>query len=173
MSGLEVLGVCHLGLAVPDIAEFRRSWGPLLGVGDWFEADITQPAGAVTLFGEPTGEATSRVAFGRFGDTALELVEPRTGETRTSRWLAAHGPGIHHVCVWVPSVPDALAALPPGARVSYAPTSLCTATPPGPGDFWAYVEVAGARVPWCVELMDVRAVDTVRARFGDHLSYPS
>lgn len=173
MTGLEVLGLCHIGFAVRDITEFQRSWGPLLGVGDWLVCDVAQPDGAMRLHGEVMGPAFSRAAFGRFGDTSLELVEPHHGETRTSEWLATHGPGIHHVCVWVPNLADALASLPDGTEVSYAPASLCATTAPTAADFWAYVEVPGAGVPWCLELMDVRAADTVRSRFGDSLTYPT
>jgi catechol 2,3-dioxygenase-like lactoylglutathione lyase family enzyme len=174
MNDLGILGLCHIGFAVPDIAEFHRSWGPLLGDLDWLSRDIQAPAGALRLHGEDTDAAFSRVAFARFGDTALELVEPHRGATRTSQWLAEHGPGIHHICLWVANLADALAALPPGAEVSYGPAALCGAAPEQrrPGDFWAYVEMPAATVPWCLELMDARYADVVRARFGEYLVYP-
>ncbi|WP_433377912.1 VOC family protein [Streptosporangium sp. CA-115845] len=190
MSVPGIVGLCHIGFAVHSIEEFRRTWGALLGIEDWLVRDVDHPDGLLQLHGEILGPSSSRVAFARLADTAIELVEPHRGRTRTSAWLEERGPGIHHLAFWVDDLDRAVAALGDGTEVSYSPAgrrpdtmSPMTAvvrgrgamplapTSTGPG-FWAYTESRDAQVPWCLELLDARSTDVVRAAFGDHLVYP-
>lgn len=186
MSSLRLLGLSHVGFAVRSIDEFRASWGAVLGITDWLVRDLPQPAGALQLRGEVQGPAFSRAAFARLADTAIELVEPHTGHTRTSAWLAERGPGIHHLAFWVDNLDEALAGLGEQVEVSYSPVDVHPGHSPRqavfttgsldegllPRGFWAYTEATGAPVPWCLELLDIRGIDTVRAAFGEHLCYP-
>lgn len=182
MSELRLLGLSHIGFAVPSIDEFRKTWGAVLGITDWLVRDLAQPDGALQLRGEVQAPAFSRAAFARLADIAMELVEPHTGHTRTSAWLAERGPGIHHLAFWVDDLPAAVAALGERVEVSYSPidlrpglAALTTGPVPEqlvPAAFWAYTEHTGAGVPWCLELLDVRGADIVRAAFGDYLLYP-
>ncbi|MEU8252087.1 VOC family protein [Nonomuraea sp. NPDC048916] len=189
MSLPGIVGLCHIGFAVHSIEEFQRTWGALLGLDDWLVRDVNQPDGLLQLHGEIVGPASSRVAFARLADTAIELVEPHDGRTRTSAWLEERGPGIHHLAFWVDDLDRAVAALGDTAEVTYSPAgrrpglaapvsavarghgALPLAPEPAPG-FWAYTESRDARVPWCLELLDARSTDIVRAAFGDHLVYP-
>ncbi|GGO82758.1 VOC family protein [Nonomuraea cavernae] len=189
MSVPGISGLCHIGFAVRDIEEFQRSWGAVLGIDDWLVREVNQPDGLLQLHGEILGPASSRVAFARLADTAIELVEPHDGRTRTSAWLDEHGPGIHHLAFWVDDLDLAVAALGDSAEVTYSPAGRRPGTAPrvsavlrghgtpphapepAPG-FWAYTEARAARVPWCLELLDARRADVVRAAFGDHLVYP-
>ncbi|HLE29212.1 MAG TPA: VOC family protein, partial [Anaerolineales bacterium] len=41
-----------------------------------------------------------------------QLVEPLTAEHPLAAWLAAHGPGLHHLCLGVDDVSEASMALP-------------------------------------------------------------
>ncbi|GIH06704.1 hypothetical protein Rhe02_47710 [Rhizocola hellebori] len=180
MTDLRLLGLSHIGFAVPSIEEFRGTWGALLGLSDWLVRDLPQSADRMQLRGQIQPAAFSRAAFTRLADTAIELVEPHSGNTRTSAWLAERGPGIHHLAFWVEDLPAAIAALGDQAEVSYSPIGVLTALTTGalpeiqlPEAFWAYTEHTGARVPWCLELLDVRGAATVRAAFGDYLLYPS
>ena len=43
-----------------------------------------------------------------FGDSQVELLEPRTPESPVARFLARRGPGIHHICYRVPDLDAAL-----------------------------------------------------------------
>lgn len=193
MTELRLLGLSHIGFAVRSIDEFRDTWGVLLGITDWLVRELPQPDGTLQLRGRVQPPAFSRAAFARLADTAIELVEPHTGHTRTSAWLAERGPGIHHLAFWVDDLPAAIAALGEQVEVSYSPVALLHpalgkptsgaltsgaltigALPERllPAAFWAYTEHTGARVPWCLELLDVRSAATVRAAFGDYLLYP-
>jgi methylmalonyl-CoA/ethylmalonyl-CoA epimerase len=171
-----LLGLSHIGFAVPNIEEFQRTWGAVLGITDWLVRDLAQPADALQLRGGIQPAAFSRAAFARVADTAIELVEPHSGQTRTSAWLAERGPGIHHLAFWVENLPAAVAALGETIEVSYSPISVrpgmaVLTTEPVEG-FWAYTEVPATSVPWCLELLDIRYAETVRAAFGNHLCYP-
>ncbi|MDA0633420.1 VOC family protein [Nonomuraea sp. MCN248] len=187
MTDLGLLNLCHVGIAVPSIAEFTRSWGALLGVSGWLVQEIEQPAGLLQLHGERQGPSRSRIAMGRLADTAIELVEPLDGRTRTSAWLETRGPGIHHLAFWVADLDRAVAALADHADITYSPaarTQPVSAVARGRGplplgtqapdpDFWLYAEPRGGQASWCLELLDARRADVVRATFGDHLVYPA
>ena len=43
----------------------------------------------------------SMVAFLSLGDTEIELVEPTGDDSGIARYLAKHGPGLHHICIEV------------------------------------------------------------------------
>jgi methylmalonyl-CoA epimerase len=46
----------------------------------------------------------------KFGESEVELLEPRTPDDPIARFLAKRGPGIHHVCYRVPDLDQALDA---------------------------------------------------------------
>lgn len=174
MADLGLLNLCHVGIAVPSIEEFLASWGPLLGLAGAPVKEIEQPDGLVQLFGEPQGPSRSRIVMTRLADTAIELVQPVSGRTRTSAWLESRGPGIHHLAFWVQDLDHAVAALADHADVTYSPVSVVARgrgpLPVDPG-FWLYAEPR-TQATWCLELLDARRADVVRAAFGDHVVYP-
>ena len=49
------------------------------------------------------------VAFMPAGDSEIELVEPINDTSGVAKFLAKHGPGIHHICLEVDSVEKTLA----------------------------------------------------------------
>ncbi|HEX9036319.1 MAG TPA: methylmalonyl-CoA epimerase [Ktedonobacterales bacterium] len=62
-----------------------------------------------------------RIAFlplGGESGSQIELLEPLSAETGVGRFLASHGAGLHHICLEVPDIDQALADLQSqGARV--------------------------------------------------------
>lgn len=52
-----------------------------------------------------------RVAKIHLANTCIELIEPLPGETAITKFLEKKGEGIHHVCLEVPDVDAATAAL--------------------------------------------------------------
>lgn len=56
-------------------------------------------------------EQESRVAFLPLGDSEIELVEPTTDSSGIARYLAKHGPGLHHICVEIEDIEAILANL--------------------------------------------------------------
>ena len=75
--------------------------------------DITA---ALTFYTEVLGLAPGRPEMSdgamivslHFGETEVELLEPRTPDSPVARFLAKRGPGIHHICYRVPDLDEAL-----------------------------------------------------------------
>jgi LAO/AO transport system kinase len=87
--------VDHVGVAVSDVP----------GVVDMFSK----------LFGlstsEPEDVGLHRLRFVQSGDTTIELVEPLSPDAPVGKFLASKGQGLHHLCLRVPDIEAALAAL--------------------------------------------------------------
>ncbi len=86
--------LAHVGIAVPSLAEALRFYRDVLGL---------EPAGS-----PETADGTAIVTL-PFGDTSVELLEPRDPNSPVAKFLAKRGPGIHHVCYRVPDLDAALA----------------------------------------------------------------
>ena len=85
----------HVGIAVRDPAELVA----------WF----------ARVFGLPTSDPEDvgrhRLRFVETGSATLELVEPLSDDAPVARFLEKHGPGLHHLCLRVPDIDAAVAAL--------------------------------------------------------------
>ncbi len=86
--------LAHVGIAVPSLVEALRFYHDVLGL---------DPAG-----GPETADGATIVSL-PFGDTSVELLEPRDPDSPVAKFLAKRGPGIHHVCYRVPDLDAALA----------------------------------------------------------------
>ena len=86
--------IAHLGVAVENIEAALAFYRDVLGL---------QPG--------PVQEADgARIVSLPFGESEVELLEPRTPDGPIAKFLAKRGPGIHHVCYRVPDLEAALAA---------------------------------------------------------------
>jgi len=80
---------------------------------------VQEASGLVTvlrnLFGletdDPEVVGVHQVRFTDTGDCKIELVEPLTPEAPIARFLAAHGAGLHHVCLRVKDIEASIADL--------------------------------------------------------------
>jgi methylmalonyl-CoA epimerase len=61
--------------------------------------------------GEPEDVGLHRLRFVETGAATLELVEPLSPEAPVAKFLATRGTGLHHICLRVPDVDAAVAAL--------------------------------------------------------------
>lgn len=68
--------------------------------------------GLPLLFSEVLEEQGVRLTHLDLGNTHLQLVQPLTPEHPLREALRARGEGLHHLCFWVESVPEAMAAWP-------------------------------------------------------------
>jgi len=84
--------IAHIGIAVEDIGEALRFYRDVLGLSP-HPAEQSDGATIVSL---------------PFGDSEVELLEPRDPDSPIARFLARRGPGIHHVCYRVPDLDAAL-----------------------------------------------------------------
>ncbi len=86
--------IAHLGVAVENIEAALAFYRDVLG-----------------LHPGPVEEADgARIVSLPFGESEVELLEPRTPDGPIAKFLARRGPGIHHVCYRVPDLEAALAA---------------------------------------------------------------
>jgi methylmalonyl-CoA/ethylmalonyl-CoA epimerase len=92
-----VRGIHHLGIAVADLDEALATYSALFGAR--VEHRSTVPDQGV--------DAMSLLV----GADRIELVSPTDADTPVGRFLASHGPGMHHVAYEVADVGAALAEL--------------------------------------------------------------
>ena len=86
----------HIGVAVESIAAGRA----------FYEALGLQVSGE-----EEVAAQGVRVAFLPVGDGRLELLEPTTEASPIARHLARRGPGMHHICLRVADIREAMRRL--------------------------------------------------------------
>lgn len=86
--------IAHIGVAVADIQSALAFYRDVLGL----EPHPPETADGATIVSLP------------FGDSHIELLEPRDPESPIARFLAKRGPGIHHICYRVPDLDRALEA---------------------------------------------------------------
>ncbi len=81
-----IVGVSHIGVAVPDIGAASELWQRLLGRPEAHRVDA-RSQGVVA-------------AFIPVGNTELELIQPTSEASGVGRFVAARGgrAAIHHVC---------------------------------------------------------------------------
>ena len=87
----------HVAIVVADTEAALQIWR------DRFELPV--------LFTETINGGTVRLTHLDLGNTHLQLVEPLTADHPLAAWLAAHGPGLHHLCLGVDDVNEASMAL--------------------------------------------------------------
>jgi methylmalonyl-CoA/ethylmalonyl-CoA epimerase len=94
---VEVRGIHHLGVAVPNLDEAIAMYEQLFGA---------RLEGRETLL-----EQGVEAACLRLGESRVELLAPTGEETTVARFLARRGPGMHHVALETDDVAEALASL--------------------------------------------------------------
>ena len=87
--------VDHIGIAVPDLESAVATFTLLFGAG---------PSSV-----EEVPEQKVRTAFFTAGDTNLELLVPTAEDSPIAQFLAKRGAGLHHVCLEVEDIEQALA----------------------------------------------------------------
>jgi len=116
------------------------------GTGAWTRLPgITFGADRTTLRGDPV-EFTAHISLGYAGDLQLELIQPVSGPTIHAEFLAANGPGLHHVCFEVEDIEVACAA----AEAAGVPVLMRGSMMEGEIEF-AYVDGSASGAPY-VEL---------------------
>lgn len=89
--------VDHIGIVVRDIQEALRVYETALALP--LRETIEVPDQKV------------EVAFLPIGESTIELVQPTTDDTGIARYLEKRGEGIHHICIEVDDIKEALARL--------------------------------------------------------------
>ena len=92
-----VTGLNHIAIAVTDMDAALTFYCDVLGL----HLDRI----------EEVKEEKSRVAFLPLGASEIELVQPTADDTGVAKWLAKHGPGMHHIAIQVADIVAAMERL--------------------------------------------------------------
>ncbi len=87
-------GIDHIAIAVPNTEEALKLWRDQFGF--------------TVLLSEVVNAGTVRLTHLDVGNAHLQLVEPLTADHPIKAWLAANGPGLHHICFKVDDVGEAM-----------------------------------------------------------------
>jgi methylmalonyl-CoA/ethylmalonyl-CoA epimerase len=91
-------GLDHLAIVVQDTDEALRLWRDRFGFP--------------LLYSEEVNGGTVRLTHLDLGNTQLQLVQPLTPDHPLRAWLAEHGPGLHHFCLSVADIDQAMRQAP-------------------------------------------------------------
>jgi methylmalonyl-CoA/ethylmalonyl-CoA epimerase len=94
---MNVKGINHIAIVVPDINEALGFWRDALGL------ELSHV--------EEVPEQETRVAFLPTGGSEVELVQPTTETSGMARYMLKRGPGMHHICFEVEHIEETLARL--------------------------------------------------------------
>lgn len=89
----------HLAIAVTDLDAALAFYRDALGLH--VERVERVEREAVTVAFLPLGD----------GQSEIEILQPTRDDTGVSKWLAKHGPGMHHLCIQVADIEATLARL--------------------------------------------------------------
>ena len=94
-------GTLQVSVVVPDLEAAMKTYVEEYGIGPWDVYEFN-PGNVQGMHerGEPV-ERTWRLALAQVGELQWELVQPLDDDSVYARFLAEHGPGVHHVGVAV------------------------------------------------------------------------
>ena len=90
--------VIQIAWVVDDIEATERLLSEQFGAGAWTRIPDVEFAAATTTYRTRASELVAHISLAYAGDLQLELIQPVSGESVHTEFLAAHGPGLHHVC---------------------------------------------------------------------------
>lgn len=95
---MKINSIDHISYAVTDIDKVTEAWSRLYGLGPW---RFMENAGK-DVKGRPW---KIRMAFAYVGPMEIELVQCVEGRIFQSKFLDKWGEGVHHIGLWMMSMP--------------------------------------------------------------------
>jgi catechol 2,3-dioxygenase-like lactoylglutathione lyase family enzyme len=100
--------ISQVAWVVEDIDAAEHLWATCFGVERWTRLpDIHFGPDTCTFRGQPA-DFTAHISLVYSGDLQLELIQPVSGESIYTEFVAKHGPGLHHVCFEVEDMAQAV-----------------------------------------------------------------
>jgi len=99
----------QVALVVEDLDEAVRRYWERCGIGPWRIYTYEPPLVKDMTYRGRRHDYRMRLALAQAGDVMLELIQPLSDENVYTEHLRQKGPGLHHIGVVVPSVPEAVA----------------------------------------------------------------
>lgn len=97
----------HLAIIVPDTEAALQVWSGRFGLP--------------VLYSEVVSNGSLRLTHLSLGNTQLQLVQPLVDDHPLADWLKQNGSGLHHLCLAVDDVTEAMADLPAHGLVPARP----------------------------------------------------
>ena len=91
---MKIIGIDHIGIAVKEIGKAAGFYENVLGLPIAGEEAIV--------------DRQLKIAFLETGNARLELIEPTSDDSTIAKFLANRGEGIHHFCLLVDDIEQAL-----------------------------------------------------------------
>lgn len=149
---MEILGVKHLAIAVSNVDDALAQYQRFLGVGkDAKPRDLVKGG--------------SREAHFMFGDVQIQLCQSFEPDHRFAQFIAEHGEGLHHACLSVDNIEEAVdMAVAAGAILKECKSCQVTGIHEHPEGWIAFLE--GDSVPAMeIEFMQVYKDGEMPERF--------
>ena len=149
---MDILGIKHMAIAVRDVDAALARYQRFLGVSDEIEPMDLVKGG-------------SREAQFDFGDVQIQLCQSYEPDHRFAQHIAAHGEGLHHVCLSVADIHAAVAqALAAGAELKECTSCNVTGIHEHSEGWICFLQ--GESVPGMeIEFMQVYKPDEIPERF--------
>ena len=135
--------IVQVAWVTDDLAATETLLRDQFGTGAWTRIpDVHFDREHSWLRGEPQ-EFTAHISLAYAGDLQLELIQPVSGRSVHTEFLAGHGPGLHHVCF---AVDDFIAAC---ARAEAAGVAVLQTGSMLDGEIeFAYLDGSAAGAPY-------------------------
>ena len=104
-------GIKQIALVVRDIEASVKAYWELLRVGPWTSFTLTPDILKDMQYMGAPGSFSFRHALAVKDGVHMELIQPLEGRSIFSDHLEQHGEGLHHVAIYVPDQPKAVAEL--------------------------------------------------------------
>jgi len=102
--------IIQVAWVIEDIDAAESLWGTAFGIAKWTRIpDVHFGPDTCTYRGEPS-DHVAHVSMAYSGDLQFELIQPVSGESIYTEFLAAGGPGLHHVCFVTDDMDASIAA---------------------------------------------------------------
>jgi catechol 2,3-dioxygenase-like lactoylglutathione lyase family enzyme len=104
-------GIKQMALVVRDIDASMRAYWELLRMGPWTGYTLTPEILEDMHYRGGPGDFSFRHALAWKDGVQMELIQPLSGRSIFDDFLREHGEGLHHVGIYVPDQPRAVAEL--------------------------------------------------------------
>ena len=94
---MKILGIEHIGVAVSDLNQASSFWGNVLKILHTHTEDVRSEQVSTKIYDTNKGK--------------IELLSPLSTNSLIEKFIKKKGPGIHHVCLEVDNIYDAIIEL--------------------------------------------------------------
>jgi methylmalonyl-CoA epimerase len=94
---MKIIGIEHIGIAVKNIREASSFWDHVLQIGHSTTEDIDDQGVITDIYDTGQGK--------------VELLQAKFPDSPVAKFLDRRGPGIHHICLQVEDIDEAIQEL--------------------------------------------------------------